>query len=542
VGVLNEKDKHAPRAGLIPIGANQANKIVEVKSGTRLHVTAARLMLLFLLALAIGPVFAVDIPAMRDYPNHLAVISVLSRAGTPAENPFYQVAWTFNTNIAMELVVPPLARLIGLAAAGKAFLLLTELLVIAGTMAIERVVRGRLELSPLAAAMFLYSFPFAWGFINFEFGLGVALCGIASWLATEGQRPLVRALLHSAFAAVLFVAHLLAFGIYGVTLGIHELWRWRSGQASVRQALLTMTVLATPAVGILAIMLIFGHSVAGATSETEWRFDLKPRWVFEAMNGYSFLLSSAGMCLLISGILLLSRRGYLKLAGSGGWIAVGFSILYLAVPNRLMETAFNDVRILTAAAFILPAFMRLSFPNRAWRQVAFWTAVVCALPNLILVWWVWLAYRPDYAAMVASFKRLAGGSTVLVADSYPPGKPGGERTDYPFYHAPTLAVAYANALVSSLFTYPGDRPVTLRSAYRQFAQPGFLSPKLAALSDIASGARNDAPLYLQSWPDKYDYVYVIGPPVPNPMPQLLHELDAGPRFALYEIDKSTKAH
>jgi hypothetical protein len=504
-------------------------------------MSAARLTILLLLALAIGPVFAVDMPAMRDYPNHLAVMSVLSRSGTPAENPFYQVAWTFNTNIAMELVVPLLARLIGLAAAGKAFLLLTELLVIGGAMAVERAVRARLELSPLAAALFLYSLPFAWGFINFEFGLGVALCAIAAWLATAGRWPLARALLHTIFVLILFVAHLLALGIYGVTLGIHELWRVRSGQASVRQALTTMAVLAAPAVVILAGMLVFGHSVAGATSETEWRFDLKPRWVFEAMNGYSFLLSSAGMGLLIFGFFVFGWRGYLKLAGSGAWIAIGFAILYLAVPNRLMDTAFNDIRILTAAAFILPGFVQLTFPNRAWRRAAFCAATGCALLNLALVWWVWLTYRSDYAAMMTSFKRLAGDSTILVADSYPPGKPGGERTDYPFYHAPTLAVAYANALVSSLFTYPGDRPVTLRPAYRQFAQPGFLAPKLAALPDIASGAHKDVPVYLQSWPSKYDYVYVLGPPAPNPMPLLLHELDAGQRFVLYGIDRSTKA-
>jgi hypothetical protein len=61
-------------------------------------MSASRLVIFFLLALSIGPVFAVDVPAMRDSPNHLAVASVLSRSGTDAANPFYQVAWTFNTN------------------------------------------------------------------------------------------------------------------------------------------------------------------------------------------------------------------------------------------------------------------------------------------------------------------------------------------------------------------------------------------------------------------------------------------------------------
>ena len=501
----------------------------------------SHIVILLLLALSLGPVFAVDVPAMMDYPNHLAVMSVLSRNDTAAANPFYQVTWAFNTNMAMEFVVPSLARWIGLGAAGNTFLLLSQLLVIGGATAIERVVKGRLELSPLAAALFLYSLPFAWGFVNFEFGLGVALCAIAAWLAMDDRPLLVRASLHAIFVAILFIAHLLALGIYGVTLGIHELWRVRSGRASIKQMLLTMAALAMPVVVILGVMLFLGRSVAGAASGTEWLFDHKIRLFFEAMNGYSILLSSAGMGLILFGSFVLGRGGYLKLVSSGLWIVVGFAILYVAVPNRLMDTAFNDVRIVTAAALILPGFVQLSFPKLTWRQFAFWGASACALVNVALVWWVWLSYRSEYAAMISSFDRIAKDSTVLVAVSYPPGKPGGDFVDYPFYHAPTLAVVYDNALVPSLFTYPGDRPVTLRSAYEQFAQPGLLAPNFAALPDIAFGVHKDVPVYLQSWLSKYDYLYVLGPPTPNPMSLSLHEVGSGPRFVLYQIDRSVKA-
>jgi hypothetical protein len=505
------------------------------------RMTISRLVAVLILALSIGPVLAVDIPAMLDYPNHLAVMSVLSRNGTAAANPFYQLTWNFNTNLAMELFVPPLARLIGLEAAGKTFLLFSQFLVIGGAMAIERVVKGRLELSPFAAALFLYSVPFAWGFVNFEFGLGVALCAIAAWLLTEGRPPFVRALLHSVFVVVIFVAHLFALGIYGATVGLHELWRLRSGWSSVRQAFLTAAILAAPVIVVFGVMMILGHSVVTAANHTQWWFQFKPGWVFEALNGYSVLLSSVITLLILFASFVTARRGHLKLLGSGWWIAVGFAFLYAAMPGRLFDAAFNDVRIVTAAALILPAFVQLSFANVAWRRAAFWTATACAVANLVLVWWVWLSYRPEYAAIISSFHQMAKGSTVLVANSYPPAKAGGSLNDYPFYHAPTLAVAYGDALVPSLFTGPGDRPVTLRPAYRQFLKPVlYLTPDISALPAIASGAYEDAPLYLQSWTSKYDYLYVIGPRAPNPMPLLLRELDAGPSFVLYRIDKSTK--
>src|SRR5438876_1137817 len=81
-------------------------------------------------------------------------------------------------------------------AAAKSFFLTSQLLVITGVMALERAVKGRLEVAPLAAAIFLYSPPFAWGLVNFEFGIGVALWGIAVWLATQGRPWLPRALIH----------------------------------------------------------------------------------------------------------------------------------------------------------------------------------------------------------------------------------------------------------------------------------------------------------------------------------------------------------
>ncbi|MGA8611912.1 MAG: hypothetical protein WB760_09400 [Xanthobacteraceae bacterium] len=506
----------------------------------------SQIITVLLLVLSIGPALAVAMPAMLDYPDHLAWMYLLTRDGTDAANPFYQVSWTFDTNLAMELVVPPLAWWIGVAAAAKTFFLISQLLVIGGAMALERAVKGRLELAPLSAAIFLYSPPFAWGFVNFEFALGVALWAITAWLAMDGRPLFVRALVHSAFVIILFVGHLFALGIYGATLGLHELWRMRSGRASVRKTAIVMAVLAAPAIVLLGVLLILGHPVGDAASETAWRFDLKPVWVFLAINGYDYLLSCVGMVLLLAACCVLARRGHLKFTASGAWIAAGFALLYLAMPFRLLGTAYTDMRVLTAAALIVPSFVRLSLPNMAWRRTVFFTAAGYALANLAVVWWVWLSDGSDFAALIASFDRIAKGSAVLVADSNAPGQtggspPGGNPRDYPFYRAPNLAVAYANALVSSVYNYPRDR--MLRSAYRQFAQPPrYLAPRIASLAAMAAGAYNNPPAYLRSWPDKYDYVYVVGPRTPNPMPLLLHELDAGSRFVLYRIDHAAKTN
>ena len=221
------------------------------------------------------------------------------------------------------------------------------------------------------------------------------------------------------------------------------------------------------------------------------------------------------------------------------WVGIGFALLYLAIPSRLFDTSYNDARMITAAAFILPAFFCISFPNLIWRRILLWMAVALVTANLVSVWSVWLSYRSEYAAMISSFSRISKGSAVLVAHSSDAPERPSDLLEYPIWHAPTLAVAYADAFVSTLFTYPGNRPVTSRPAYRYLGSEVDLQP-FAVLMAIASG-KFDPPTYLayaRSWPRNYDYLYVIGPHAPNPAPRLLHEVAAGSRFVLYHIDKA----
>jgi hypothetical protein len=45
------------------------------------------------------------------------------------------------------------------------------------------------------------------------------------------------------------------------------------------------------------------------------------------------------------------------------------------------------------------------------------------------------------------------------------------------------------------------------------------------------------PQYVQNWPSDFDYLYIVGPRVANPLPGLLEEMSAGQRFVLYRIKK-----
>src|SRR6202035_3439303 len=120
-----------------------------VSSDCQVVTTSARLgsnrsvaMMVFALlaAASLLPVLLTPIPAMVDYPNHLARMYILSRNGTPDANPYYQVAWALYPNLAMDLLIPQIARLISVENATRLFLVLSQVLIVGGALALERVV------------------------------------------------------------------------------------------------------------------------------------------------------------------------------------------------------------------------------------------------------------------------------------------------------------------------------------------------------------------------------------------------------------------
>src|ERR1700709_1932285 len=119
-----------------------------------------------LAAASLLPVLLTPIPAMVDYPNHLARMYILSRNGMPDANPYYEVAWALYPNLAMDLLIPPLGMLIGVETATRLFLLLSQFLIVGGALMVEQVVKGRVHLAGFAALMVLYCLPFSWGFVN----------------------------------------------------------------------------------------------------------------------------------------------------------------------------------------------------------------------------------------------------------------------------------------------------------------------------------------------------------------------------------------
>src|SRR5437762_12579091 len=95
-----------------------------------------------LFAASVAPLLSVEIPAMVDYVNHLARMHLLVDAAAGRPNPAYEIHWRFYPNLAMDLIVPSLARFVGVESAARLFLVASQTLLVSGAIALEIVVRG----------------------------------------------------------------------------------------------------------------------------------------------------------------------------------------------------------------------------------------------------------------------------------------------------------------------------------------------------------------------------------------------------------------
>ena len=112
---------------------------------------------LILTIAALWPIFSVEVLPLVDYPNHLARMRILADlADSPELQAIYGLDWSVMPNLAMDLIVPALAKVFGLILAGQIFVAAALALLVAGTAALHRVLFGRVGPWPLVIYLFLH--------------------------------------------------------------------------------------------------------------------------------------------------------------------------------------------------------------------------------------------------------------------------------------------------------------------------------------------------------------------------------------------------
>ena len=495
-------------------------------SATGLPRPALAFAALFLLAAL--PVSLSTMPPLVDYPNHLARMYLLGHLqDSPALQTYYAIDWRLVPNLAMDATVPLLGRLMPLVWAGKAFVLATFLLLTGGIAALHRVLFGRWSLWPCLGFLLLYNRVFLWGFLNYLFGIGLALCAFAVWIALRERPAAVRAMVSAVLCLAIYFAHLMAYGVYGLLILGYEmgiLWRRR---APLTQWAADLAAAGLPFVPPLAILLIGSADTAlGAISYgSPWRkLDLP----FSVFDNYNRPFDVACFVLALGAVALAFSRGWIRLEPRMALPLALLAVAFLVVPSQLLTGSGADHRLPLVLVLVGVGATSWTAPDSRIERRFLTGALVLFLVRLGVVAVSWHASDRDYAKVLAAFDSIPPGSRLAVA--FPPSELHAGGT--PLVHLPVWAIAQREAFVPTLLASPSQQPVSLRQPYEELA--ALLPPERLWNALIARRSPLD-PAQRKAF-EQYDFVvFTDAKPFPAPDPEGLEPVFIGKRFELYRL-------
>ena len=449
-------------------------------------------------------------------------------------------------NLAMDIVSWPFLDLLPVETLGLLFTLLTMTMLVAGTLALHRVLHGSIGLWPTAAWLFLYNHLLIMGFLNYLFAVGLALLLFAGWIVSEGRPAWIRLVLFPAALIGLYFAHLFALGVYGVCVAGYALPRaWADLRADWKAALHNRLAIAWQFIPVGLLVLA---TMPGGAERSFYYGPLLQKIKALWSPTLTYLKPiDLGVFLFVLAVLvagLATRK--LVLARAMRLPVILFILLAAAMPFQ-MEGAWGhiwyaDLRLPIVIALLLVAGLRPRNVGPKATMVVVSAALVLFAGRIYDISGEWRRVDRDFAEFRTALSVIEpGGALLPVQKQNVPLAEGETRFDHAYWHMPVMAVVDRSAFVPTLFTDPAKQPVRTAPA-RAAMDTEFGAPiELALLVDSAHGG--DAVVggvgmkpFWQDWPERYDYVLITHFGAKgNPLPDLLAPVHEGSFFDLYRV-------
>lgn len=441
-----------------------------------------------IIAALLAPLLITDVPPILDYPNHLARL-VLLAAGPddPVLGRIFVPAWSILPNLAVDLIGPPLLRVLDVHTAGRILLGATILLNLAGVITLHRAYFGRRSFWPLAAGLVACNYTFLFGFLNWQIGSGLAMLSAAAWLRWRETRPIATVLGGALAAIVLFFCHLLGVAFFLLLIGSAELRAMRSARA----AWVRIAGLAAVAAG--PVVLATRTPLRDAPAGLHWLSPaLKLEQAAAPFMNYLWPLDMGTAALVYGGVALGIAFGRLSLAPQASVAMAVLLLAYVVLPFDLMSTAFLDTRVAVMAGYLLFAAVDPVRMSRWLGPGVAVTLTVLFIARMGVLADAWGEHRSDVAALRAAIGPVPSGAAVYLttvpraeAPSYWDAGPrsrelsNGLRADF---HLPALLLIERGAFWPVLFANPAQQPIRLRPPYARLARIAATLPSHAELS------------------------------------------------------------
>jgi hypothetical protein len=494
---------------------------------------------LFLCALMLAlPLWIAPMPAMPDYPAHLASYYLLSGAAkSPLPAQFYHVHWTAVPNLAGETIIPALGSWIGLKAATALFLSFAVFVWVIAGGAIQWTLFRRVDAAPLMGSVFAYNANFIWGFFNYFFAAALALIAFALWIKAERRLQTWQIVCFSLGVLAIYFCHIFAAAVLLLLIGCYQLSAIARPPsfADIARRLWPSLAIALPS----GIAFVFFKPAGGDTS---MKFNIVDTTLDRLSSAVQFTFDQPAWLLLAALILFLGYGIWRRRVSFHPRVKPVLLVLLLAcvvAPEWAMGGWGVDLRLPALLGTLAFASAELRFGRRVERALAIFAVLVAAWQAAALAG-NWLYYDRRFAEFRAADILLKPGSklvTVLDGDAV------GFASDQPYWHMAEYAIIDRAAFTPLLFTTPAQHLLELTPAVSGIAATSAQQgspPDISELDDLANGNTRDDPdirevfPYLLRFQCHFDVAVVIHlGGHRSPVPDTLAPMHEGSFFSFY---------
>jgi hypothetical protein len=424
----------------------------------------------FLLGVAAIPLFVTRFPPLADYPGHLAITYILENYNRVAP---FQAAYILDhalyPNLAMDILVPSLAGIFGIETSGRIFIFLIFAVTVCGALLVNKALYGRVSIGAFFVFCILYNGILAWGFMNYLFGLGMAMLAFGVYLLFQKHSPLSRIIVSSLLSMVVFICHLYAFAIYGTLVIFYEIFNFAELQSdrSVLKLLRNLSIAGTQAI-LPIVCFIYFSPMSSAHVVTQIQFGNFTR----KLEALSFMFGNYNqgidlICYVVVAVFIGFMLGRRRIMMAKPMLAalVFLCAVFVIIPAVIFSSSSADRRLIVAIALVAVSSLHLSV--RSWRELLAAAATigsVCLL-QIGIAQHSWAAYDPRLQSYLAAFQSVKEGSNVAVAVD-----PNASWFPIDIRGVPSLLVLQRNAFPSQQFLWRGQNPVALSEKFERMVE------------------------------------------------------------------------
>ena len=329
-----------------------------------------------MILLAFVPLLWPTIPPLVDLGGHMGRYKVaLDGTHSATLQQWYHFRWLPIGNLGVDVLVVPLAKLIGLEPATKLVVMSIPPMLVAGMLWVAREVHNRLPPTVAFALPLAFGHPFMFGFVNFSLSMALAFLAFGLWLRLGrlGKSKL-RALLFVPISFIIYFAHTFGWGTLGLLCFSAEAVRQHDRGHSWWMAAIRAAYHSLAMAGPVLLILLWRSEASGGITAKWFDWDYKWQYLLRMFRDRweNYDIASAAVALAVPLFALVHPR--LTLSRNLAFSGLMLALTYVLLPRIVFGSAYTDMRLVPYAAAIFILAIRFKaetrFPLATWLAVA----------------------------------------------------------------------------------------------------------------------------------------------------------------------------